>query len=180
MKSTIKTVAIRRKREGKTNYRKRIKLLASGKPRLVVRPTLKSVIAQIVSYGQKGDRVEIGVTAYALEKYGWTMHKGNIPAAYLTGYRLGKLAKAKGISSAVLDTGLTTPVKSGRIYACVVGVRDAGVSVPADGQVLPSVERIRGDHIAAYAKMKKDDLMKKSADIAQLFEKVKKALEREQ
>ena len=85
----------------------------------------------------------------------------------------------------MLDTGLSTPVKGGRIYACVVGVRDAGVSVPADPSVLPSMERIRGDHIAAYAKIKKghSDYAKKGVDpsqIAQLFDKVKKALERGQ
>jgi large subunit ribosomal protein L18 len=38
----------RRRREGKTNYYKRLKLIRSGKPRLVVRRTNKYIIAQIV------------------------------------------------------------------------------------------------------------------------------------
>ncbi|EEZ92675.1 MAG: hypothetical protein BJBARM4_0725 [Candidatus Parvarchaeum acidiphilum ARMAN-4] len=38
------------KNEKRTNYRKRLELLKSGIPRLVVRKTDKSVIAHIVEY----------------------------------------------------------------------------------------------------------------------------------
>lgn len=184
MNQTLKTVPLRRKREGKTDYRKRVRLLSSEMPRLIVRPTLRSIIIQIAAHGVQGDNIQLGATAYSLEKYGWIIHKGNIPAAYLTGYLLGRIAKKKGITEVVLDSGLLTPVKGGRIYACVSGLIDAGIKIPASKEVLPSAERIKGEHIAAYAKAHKEifsDYQKKGiepATIAQLFEKVKKAIER--
>ena len=64
-------VPLRRRREGKTNYRKRLKLLLSGRPRLVVRVTNNRVIAQIVEYDPKGDKVVVGVDSSMLREYGW-------------------------------------------------------------------------------------------------------------
>jgi len=46
-----KVVTFKRKREGKTDYNKRIKLLASNMPRLVIRKSLKNITAQIVVTG---------------------------------------------------------------------------------------------------------------------------------
>ena len=40
----------------RTNYRKRLELLKSGIPRVVVRKTDKSVIAHIVQYSEEGDK----------------------------------------------------------------------------------------------------------------------------
>ena len=51
---SIYTVQFRRKREGATNYRKRLKILASNKPRLVVRKSLKNIHASIIEYDKKG------------------------------------------------------------------------------------------------------------------------------
>ena len=45
-------IKFRRKREGKTDYRKRLKLLLGGKPRLVVRKSLKNITAQIAVYSK--------------------------------------------------------------------------------------------------------------------------------
>ena len=45
-----KTVAYRRKREGKTNYKKRLSLLLSQKNRVVVRFTQTQIIGQVVSF----------------------------------------------------------------------------------------------------------------------------------
>ena len=44
------TVAVRRKRKGKTNYKKRLRLLLSSKPRLVVRTSSRNVLGQIIVY----------------------------------------------------------------------------------------------------------------------------------
>ena len=52
-------VPFRRKREGKTDYRRRLKLLLSGKPRLVVRKTSNHAIAQLVEYTLQGDKVHL-------------------------------------------------------------------------------------------------------------------------
>ena len=40
----------RRRREGKTDYRKRLRLLRSGKVRMVVRKSLKNTQIQLIEY----------------------------------------------------------------------------------------------------------------------------------
>jgi len=163
MRVRLKVVPFRRRREGKTNYAKRVNLLKSQIPRLIVRPSLQNMNVQIATYNARGDKMVAGTSSQSLKRLGWTVHKGNTPAAYLTGYRLGKIAKKKGITNAILDSGLRTPSKGSRIYACVKGVIDAGVIVPISEEVLPSEERIQGLHI--------------QEKMAQLFHSVKKKID---
>ena len=85
MKSITKRVEYRRKRKGKTNYKKRLNLLLSRKSRLVIRKTLTSTIAQIVNYDENGDKTIISANSSELKKLGWKMNTSNIPSAYLTG-----------------------------------------------------------------------------------------------
>ncbi|MEM3783602.1 MAG: 50S ribosomal protein L18 [Candidatus Bathyarchaeia archaeon] len=147
------SVPYRRRREGKTNYRKRKALVISGKPRLVVRGTLKNMVVQIIAAKPHGD--EVLTSAHSkelLKKYGWKAPRGNLPAAYLTGFLCGLKAKAKGIKEAVLDTGLHSPTKGARIFAALKGVLDAGLAVPHGEEKLPDEKRIKGMHIAQYAK----------------------------
>ncbi len=158
----------RRRREGKTNYRKRLKLLLSGKPRLVVRKSLRHMRAQIIEYDPKGDRTIVSATTEELKKFGWNLPTGNTPAAYLVGLLIGKRALEKGIKEAVLDIGLHSSVKGSRLYAVLKGALDAGLQVPHSEEILPSEERIRGEHIASY--------LEKYKDMPSIFEKVKKAI----
>ena len=51
----------RRRKENKTDYGKRLKLLKSGIPRIVFRKTNKYLIAQYVKSEQTKDKIEIGV-----------------------------------------------------------------------------------------------------------------------
>ena len=183
MSRARKSVQFRRKREGRTNYNRRLKILLSRKPRIVIRSSLKNMTAQIISYEPKGDKVLAGVHSSSLKKYGWPASRGNIPSAYLTGYLLGKLAASKGIGEAVVDTGLIKPVSGGRLYACVKGAIDAGMSIPVQEDVLPKKERIIGTHIADHSKNSKSGFSEYSrnnvnpADINRLFEKVKSTIE---
>ena len=139
------------------------------------------MMVQLVEYAPTGDHVIVGVHSQLLEKYGWTVHRGNLPAAYLTGYLLGRLAQKKKIDGAVLDIGVQHAVKGGRIYACVKGVIDAGVSIPVGGEeIFPSLERIRGDHIGSASQKSVKGMFqtyaKKNVDPTQmgkLFEQVK-------
>jgi large subunit ribosomal protein L18 len=147
----IYTVPYRRKREGRTNYKKRLKLLLSEKTRLVVRKSLRGMYAAMVQYGEQGDNILAAVSPQELRKLGWVFDRGNIPAAYLTGLLLGQKAKQAGIKDAVLDIGLQAPVKKSRIYAALAGVVDAGIEIPHSKEVLPEKERLEGRHIAAYA-----------------------------
>lgn len=147
-------VPYRRRREGKTNYQKRKALILSGKPRLVVRGSLKNIVVQIITAKPGGD--EVLVSAHSrelLKKFGWRAPRGNLPTAYLTGLLCGLKAKAKGLKEAVLDIGLHSPTKGARVFAALKGVLDAGLNVPRGEEKLPDEERIRGLHIAQYAKM---------------------------
>lgn len=147
-------VPYRRRREGKTNYRKRLKLLLSRKPRLVVRITNRRVIAQVVEYDPKGDRVLVGVDSSMLTKYGWKGDLNNTPAAYLTGLLVAKKALEKGIKEVILDIGLHTPTRGGRVFAVLKGAVEGGLEIPHSPEVLPDDSRIRGEHIAQYYEMR--------------------------
>ena len=88
----------------------------------------------------------------------------------------------KGVSEAVLDIGLQTSSKGSRIYSVLKGVLDAGISVPHSDSVLPDEERIKGKHIAEYAKSLGSGEGKKqfSTDVTTIdkdFEEVKKRID---
>src|SRR3989344_4741987 len=152
-----RTVMYRRKRENKTNYLKRLKLLLSRKGRLVVRFSNKRVLAQLIEFTGKGDKVLVGVDSSALRKSGWQYSCKNLPAAYLTGFLFGKkVAEKKYKGEMIFDTGFKSPLHKGKYYAFLKGVLDAGVNVPHGGKDLfPDDKKIQGVHIQDYAgKMK--------------------------
>ncbi|HYM39905.1 MAG TPA: 50S ribosomal protein L18 [Thermoplasmata archaeon] len=140
-------VAFRRRREGKTDYRRRQRLLRSAMPRAVVRKTLNQTLVQIVEADAAGDRVLAAAQSLDLKEHGWSVGTGNVPAAYLTGYLAGKRAVAKGIKAAVLDIGLQEPTRGGRVFAALQGLLDAGMQVPHSKEILPTKARVRGEHI---------------------------------
>jgi large subunit ribosomal protein L18 len=126
------------------------------------------------------------VTAHSrqLEKYGWQGSRSNLPAAYLTGFLLGRRAKQKKIRDAVLDLGLYNSTKGSKLYAALKGALDGGLQIPHSPEILPSSERLAGEHIAAYAKKRKADTAegkKESTEstLPQLFQKVKERIEHE-
>jgi len=144
-------VALRRRREGKTDYQARKALVLSGKPRLVARSSLKNTSAQIILAKPVGDVVLAAAHSRELKKYGWKAPTGNIPAAYLTGFLCGLEAKAKGVSEAILDIGLVAPTKGSKLFAVLSGVVDAGVPVPHDEAKIVEA-MVKGEHIAKYGK----------------------------
>ncbi len=151
------TVPYRRKREGKTNYKKRLSLLKSRSIRLVVRASLKNIVAQLVDYDEKGDRIVCSAHSRELVKLGLKAGRGNVCAAYLVGLLIAKKAAKNKIPSAILDMGLVPPVPGSRIFAVVRGAREGGLDVPCNDKVLPSQERVSGQHVAAFAQALKDD-----------------------
>ncbi|UCE37786.1 MAG: 50S ribosomal protein L18 [Thermoplasmata archaeon] len=140
-------VARRRRREGKTDYRKRIRHLKSGLPRAVIRKSTRNINVQFIEYDPRGDKVICTASGFDLEGFGWKSTTSNTTAAYLTGYLAGKRAKNAGIEKAVLDIGLHTPTKGSRVFASLSGLLDAGIDLPHDKEILPSEERIRGEHL---------------------------------
>ncbi len=143
-------VPFRRRREGKTDYRKRLKLLMSHKPRVVVRRSNKYIRIQMVEADKQGDRTFVDISSAQLREYGYEGGGKNLPAAYLTGLLFGKKSKEAGFEEAILDIGLHTPVHGSRVFAALKGIVDAGLEVPHDPVVFPPDERIRGEHIASY------------------------------
>lgn len=140
-------VPFRRRREGRTDYRVRSKLLRSGRPRVVVRKTLNQTIVQFIVPDATGDRVLATAQSIELKDHGWSAGTGNLPAAYLTGFLAGRRAAAKGLKEAILDIGVQRPSRGGRLFAALQGLLDAGVAVPHDKDVLPPKDRVRGAHI---------------------------------
>ncbi|MEK6808858.1 MAG: 50S ribosomal protein L18 [Nanoarchaeota archaeon] len=172
-KGNTYTVKFRRRREGITDYYKRLRLLKSGMPRLVIRKFLNTISAQIVTYSKHGDNVIVSAHSKELNDIGWNMSKGNIPSAYLVGLLLGKKALKKNINSAILDLGLITSTKGSRIYSALKGAIDAGIDVPCNKEVLPAENRIKGNHIMEYSKQRN-----MQCNIGKLFEEVKDKIER--
>ncbi|RMF91311.1 MAG: 50S ribosomal protein L18 [Methanobacteriota archaeon] len=134
----------RRKREGKTNYRKRLALLLSQRPRLVVRKSHNNVQLQITEYHPRGDRVLASAHSKELRKLGYKGHGGNAVSGYLVGLLGGKRALEAGVKEAVLDIGLSAPVKGSSVFAVLAGAVEAGLKVPHGEDVLPPMERFSG------------------------------------
>lgn len=141
----------RRRREGKTWYYKRYRMVLSKHPRYVVRFTDKYVWVQIIAFDPRGDRVLAAAHSRELiKRYGWLGDGDNTPATYLTGLLASLRALEKGVVYAVPDIGLHTPVKGGRVFAAIKAANDSGLKVPCSKEMYPTEERITGVHIAKY------------------------------
>ncbi|MFH1126316.1 MAG: 50S ribosomal protein L18 [Candidatus Altiarchaeota archaeon] len=169
-------VGYRRKRDHKTNYKTRIRILQSGLPRLVVRPSNKHMLVELVTYRQDGDHVDATSTSKELVKNGWKHGTGNLPAAYLTGFMCGIKGRKKKIEEAILDFGMNTSVKGSRIYAALKGALDAGLKIVHDEKMLPPEDRIKGVHIASHNSKSKDITL----DLAKIKEKIENDLKKQE
>ncbi len=180
-------LSYRRRRKKITDYKKRLALLKSGKPRLVVRKTNKRIIAQIIGYNPDGDQIIVDVDSTMLRSKGW-VDKPNVPTAYLTGYLCGVQAVKKGVKEFVLDIGMVKPTKSSVIFSAMKGAFDAGLKTAFDSKIIVE-DRLHGKHISEYAKTLKtneskykslfSNYIKAGVDpekIPELFEKVKAGL----
>lgn len=154
-------VAFRRRREGKTDYSARLKLVDLDKNRLVVRISNANVIVQIIKIGKNGDETIVSAHTKELQKLGWLGGTKNTSAAYLTAYLCAKKALAIGVDSAVLDIGLKPSVKGSKVFAALKGAVDAGLDVPHGDSVIPSEDRISGEHIAEYSKLLNEEDLKR-------------------
>ena len=154
-------VPFRRRREGKTDYGARIKLIDYEKSRLVVRISNAQATVQVVDYAPEGDITIASAVGKQLANYGYLGNTGNITGVYLTGYLCAKRALAAGVDYAILDIGLRSPIKGSKIFAALKGAVDAGLEVPHGDFIFPEDERIRGEHVAEYAGSLDDEEKKK-------------------
>ncbi len=183
-------LAFKRRREGKTDYGARLKLIGLDKHRLVIRVTGNHTIAQIVDVELSGDQTLISAHSQELKNMGWIGSGKNTSAAYLTGYLCAKKAIKEGLDGAVLDMGLKSSTKGSRVYAALKGAIDAGLEIPYNDIVLPEDDRITGEHIAQYAKtLDKAEMEKKFSqylkkgltpqDLPDHFQSIKEKIEKE-
>jgi large subunit ribosomal protein L18 len=147
--SLLKRIPPKRRRLGLTDYRKRLKLVKSGLPKLVIRKTNNQLIVQVIRPKVGGDEAILTVTSKKLRNYGWRASLKNTPAAYLTGLLAGLLVKNK-IEKVILDIGLQTPNKGSKVFAAALGFRDAGIEISLGEEILSDEDRIAGKHISAY------------------------------
>ncbi|MCD6279253.1 50S ribosomal protein L18 [Candidatus Micrarchaeota archaeon] len=146
-------VPFKRRKQSKTNYRKRLGLIKSGLPRLVVRTSNKNIIVEFMEYQAKGDKVIAYANSKELTKYGWPARR-NLPTAYLTGMLCSLKAKDK-VKEFVLDIGLSTASKNLICFSAMKGAVDAGLKTHYDEKIIDE-SRIKGKHISKYANMLKD------------------------
>jgi len=159
-------VPFRRRREGRTNYHVRYKLIVSKRPRVVVRKSNANTMLQLVKAELAGDKTLLTVKSNELKDFGYTFNTGNLPAAYLTGLLFGKRMLAMGYAEGIADIGLHASTKGGRIYAALKGAVDAGVEIPHSPEIFPEEERIKGKHIKEFT----------GTDVVAQFEAAKKKM----
>jgi large subunit ribosomal protein L18 len=156
------SVKPRRRRKGKTDYRKRLKLLRSKKVRMVVRKSIKNTQIQFVEYKESGDKILISVKSNELiKKFNWKYSTSSTPAAYLTGLLAGKMAKDKGIDECILDIGRHPPVTGSKVFASIKGVIDAGIKCPHNEEKIPDDDRITGKHLDSNIMSSVDEIKNK-------------------
>jgi large subunit ribosomal protein L18 len=149
----------RRRKSSRTDYKSRLALLKSEKPRLVVRKTNRYIIVQLVESEIAQDKVLTSVSSKELLSKQWPeKHKGSlksIQAAYLTGFLLVKKLKQLPEES-ILDIGMHRNVHGGRIFAALKGAVDAGLKIPHNEKSFPSGERLN-----SHKKIKLDEIKNK-------------------
>jgi large subunit ribosomal protein L18 len=133
-KNATYVVKFRRRREIKTDYKKRLKYLKSKKPRFVIRASNKNCVCQVVKYSPTGDVNVATARSVELNKYGYKGNTGNRKAIYLTGYLCAKRSKEK---KAIVDMGLQHLHPKGKLYSAIKGAINAGMDISHDESILP-------------------------------------------
>jgi len=167
-------VPFRRRRECKTDYQQRTKLIAQDKNkyntpkyRFVVRFTNRDVICQIFSSDLTHDECVASAYSHELKRYGLTVGLKNYAAAYCTGLLLARrllkkfnmedgeqqeeangdffLADADNQAfKAYLDLGLARATTGANIFGALKGAVDGGVHIPHNTHRFPG-SSIEGD-----------------------------------
>jgi large subunit ribosomal protein L18 len=152
----------RRQREGKTDYRRRLRLLKSRKTRIVVRRSNKNTQVQFIGYQPTGDQIiASAISKELISKYNWKFSTSTTSAAYLTGLLAGTRAKQQGVEEGILDIGMLRPTAHSKVFAALKGVIDAGIQCPHDEEKIPDKNRIHGKHLNEKIAPMVDDLKDK-------------------
>lgn len=163
----MRTQKVRRKKH-KTDYLKRLKLLKSGKPRVVFRRTNRYLIAQYVESREAKDKVIFSINSKDLFSYSWPKEFENslktLPASYLTGYLIGKQIIKKKLEQPVVDLGMIQALHKTKVYAFIKGLIDSGIKISCKEEAFPDEDRLKGKHL--------------KKDFSEIFNKVKGEIEK--
>ena len=139
----------KRRSEAKTDYKLRLGLLKSNKPRIVIRRTNKYFVVQVVESHEAQDKVLSTTSSKVLLKHGWDQKAvgslKSIPAGYLTGLAVAKTLDDK--TKYIIDLGMARTISGNRIFSVVKGLVDGGANISASEKAFPSDERISGEHL---------------------------------
>jgi large subunit ribosomal protein L18 len=141
----------RRRKENRTDYLKRLKLLKGETPRIVFRKTNKYIISEYTVSKEAQDSVVMGMDSRKLNEYGWPKTAQgslkSITASYLTGYLTGKTILKQKLEEPILDAGMNRVLHKNKIYAFIKGLIDSGIKINCKKEFFPEEERIKGDHL---------------------------------
>lgn len=155
LKSKIYTVAFKRKRERKTNYKKRIKYISSNKIRIVIRLSNKNIKIQGIKFNEDGDLILGTIISSELKKLGWKGPINNIPSAYLIGFLFGKKFKDK-FNEGIIDIGLKSITRGAKLSAAIMGIVDSGINIPHSKEIFPVEDKICGRTLSEFLKKLKE------------------------
>ena len=158
-----KILPLKRRRESKTDYKARLALLKSGKPRVVVRTSNNYITLQLVDFNSS-DKTKISYTSKKLSDFGWGNSKKNLSAAYLSGLVFGLLCKKNKIKEGVFDIGIRKVTKGNKVFSVLKGCLDGGLELPHSETNFPSEDRITGKHLSEEKSKKFDEAKQKILD----------------
>ncbi|XP_011795433.1 PREDICTED: 60S ribosomal protein L5 [Colobus angolensis palliatus] len=131
-------VKFRRRREGKTDYYARKRLVIQDKNkyntpkyRMIVRVTNRDIICQIAYARIEGDMIVCAAYAHELPKYGVKVGLTNYAAAYCTGLLLARR---------YLDAGLARTTTGNKVFGALKGAVDGGLSIPHSTKRFPGYD----------------------------------------
>jgi large subunit ribosomal protein L18 len=161
-------VAKRRRRENKTDYGKRIKMLSGSMPRIVFRKSNRYIVAQYVSSQNAQDKIEWEVGSKDLLKHGWPKENQgslkSIPAAYLTGFLAGQKIMKESLAKPIVDFGMQRVLHKTKTYSFLKGLDDSGVKIGNNEKFFPEEDRIKGKQT--------------KKDFSSMFDKIKSNIEK--
>lgn len=144
-------IAKRRRREAKTDYLKRIKLLKSNSARIVFRKTNRYIIAQYVISKEAKDNIILGSTSKELLKFGWPKELGSslksLPASYLLGLLIAKKIKERKLENPIVEFGMIKTLHKTKPYAFLKGLIDGGIRIKCKEDAFPPENKLKGEHL---------------------------------
>lgn len=163
---SAKVLPLKRRRKGKTDYKRRLKLLKSKKPRVVIRKSNNYVNLQLVEFEVRNFReiTKCNFNSKRLKDFGWDYSKKNLPACYLSGLAFGLECKKNKTGEGVSDLGTQVVTKGNKIFSALKGCVDAGMNINYSEKHFPSEDRIKGRHISEGVEKKFKEVVQKIWD----------------